>query len=180
MMLEISPQVLDRIQLWSVSREAFDLEPVAMLADEVGDFPTPVHRQTIPNYQQRPGQLSQETAKKVDHLGAANRAWIEPKVEVPPGYPRDRREGFPVEMELEDRGVAAGRPGSTPVGSFAESALVDEDDGLAKPGSVFFTLGQRRRFQCSMFSSLRSTARPTGRCTLHLRRRRILQTWPGW
>ena len=179
-MLEVTPQILDRIQLWSISRKAFDLEPVAVPADEGGDLPAPMHWQAIPNDQQRPRQLSQEATKKVDHLGATDRAWIEPKVEVPPGYPRDRREGFPVEVELEDRGVAAGRPGSTPVGSFAESALVDEDDGLAKPGSVFFTLGQCRRFQCSMFSSLRSTARPTGRCTLHLRRRRILQTWPGW
>jgi hypothetical protein len=41
-------------------------------------------------------------------------------------------------------------------------------------------LGQRARFQCSMFSSSRSNARPTGRCTLQFNRRRIFQMWPGW
>src|SRR5579863_9267720 len=179
MMLEIAPEVLDRIEFGSVCREPFDFEPVAMLLDELGNLPAPVHGQAVPDHQQGSRQLAQETAEKVDQLWSADRSWVQAEVEVPPGYPRDRRERLPVEVELEDGRMAAGSPGPAAMGSLAESAFIDEDDGLAPSGSVFFTLGHCTRFHCSMLSSLRSTARPTGRCTLHFSRLRIFQTCPG-
>jgi hypothetical protein len=177
---EVAPKILDGIELRSVGGEPLDLEPVAMLPDELSDLPASMNGQAIPDDQQAAWELLQQAAKKVDGLGSFDRTWVEAKVEVPPGYPCDRRKGVPVEVELEDRGTAAGCPGSASVGSLAETALVDEDNGLSSPGSVFFTLGQRARFQCSMLSSSRSSARPTGRWTLHFNRRRIFQMWPGW
>ena len=180
MVLEVAPKILDRIELRSVGGKPLDLKPVSMLPDELSDFPAPMDGQAIPDDQQATWKLLQQATKKVDGLRSFDRTWVESKVKVPPSYPCDRREGIPVEVELEDGRMAAGRPGSTSVGPLAEPALVDEDDGLSSSGGVFFTLGQRALFQCSMLSSLRSNARPTGRCTLHFKRRRIFQMWPGW
>src|ERR1700737_4111277 len=119
MLLEIAPQVLDWIQLGSVRREPFDLAPLAMFPYEIGNLSAPMGRQAIPDHQQRTWQLPQKATEKVDHLWTADRAGVETEVKIPPGYPRDRRERFPVEMELEDGGVTTGRPGSAAMGPLA-------------------------------------------------------------
>jgi len=178
--LEVAPEILDRIEFRSVGGKALDLKPVSMLPDELRDLPASMDGQAIPNDEQGTRKLLQQPTQEVDGLWSFDRTWVKTEVEVPPSYSCDRREGMPVEVELEDGRTAARRPGSASVWPFAEPALIDEDDGLSSPGSVFFTLGQRTFFQWSMFSSSRSSAFPTGRCTLHFKRRRIFQMWPGW
>jgi len=86
---------------------------------------------------------------------------------VPPRYSRHRRQRLPVEMELQDRCLAARCPGATAMRSFAQSAFVDEDDRAALVFGLFFNAGQRACFHRRMLSSSRSSARPTGRWQLH-------------
>jgi hypothetical protein len=52
------------------------------------------------------------------------------------------------------------------MGTLAQSTFVDEDDRAALFCGFFLMLGQVLRFHWSMASSLRSSARPAGRCGL--------------
>jgi len=67
----------------------------------------------------------------------------------------------PVTMSMH-RSLAAGGPGLDDMGDQQEPGLVREDDMGAQPRSVFFTRGQSFRFQRSIASSSRSTARFSG------------------
>ena len=60
----------------------------------------------------------------------------------------------------------------------AQSALVDEDEDAPLAERFFLMAGHTFFFQCWICSSLRSRARPTGRCGLHPKSTRIFQTWP--
>src|SRR5215472_4699068 len=68
---------------------------------------------------------------------------------------------------------------ATAMGSFAQSAFVDEDDGSALFLGFFLISGQRACFQRRILSSARSSARPTGRWQLHPNCRRIRQACVG-
>ncbi len=67
----------------------------------------------------------------------------------------------PVAMMKEGR-LTARSPGFSHRGNQQEARLVDEDDVGTQPRSVFFTRGQFVRFQRSMTSSFRSSARRSG------------------
>ena len=68
---------------------------------------------------------------------------------------------MPVAMMNEGR-LSARSPGLSHRGNQEEARLVDEDDVGTQPRSVFFTRGQFVRFQRSMTSSFRSSARRSG------------------
>src|SRR5271157_4042924 len=102
-------------------------------------------------------------SKKLDDLWAANGSRKQAKVEVPPRYPGNGRQAFPVEVILQHRRLAAWRPGTAAVRALAQSALVDEDDRSAFVFGLFFNAGQRFCFHCRILSSSRSRARPVGR-----------------
>ena len=85
------------------------------------------------------------------------------EVEVPDGHPGGDGNGLPVEVVLEDRGLPSRRPCATPVGPLAQPAFVDEDDGAPFFLGFFLIPGQVLRFHWPIASSLRSSARPTGR-----------------
>ena len=83
------------------------------------------------------------------------------------------------------RGVAsdsrtAWRPGPHPMWAFAQSALVNEDDGAPFAERFFLIGGQRYFFQRPIACSCRSSARPAGRWQLQLSLRRMRQTWSSW
>src|SRR5216683_3063572 len=86
----------------------------------------------------------------------------------------------PVEMILQHRGLSARRPRAAAVGSLAQPALVDEDDGLARPAGFFLSWGQRYCFQRWMACSSRSSARPAGRWQLQPNCPSRRQTCAGW
>jgi len=102
--------------------------------------------QTIPNDQQPardvPLQVLQ-VLQELDDLRAANGSRKQPEVEVPPGDPGDRRQGFPVEVILQHRRLSLWRPGTAAVRTLAQSAFVDEGDRQAVVFGLFFNSGQR-------------------------------------
>jgi len=105
-------------------------------------------RQTIPDDQQFAGDVAQEMSEKLNDLRAADGSRKQPEVEVPPGHPRNGRQGLPVKVILQHRRLPARGPGTAAVGTLAQSAFVDEDDGAAFVFGLFFNAGQRFCFHC--------------------------------
>jgi len=101
------------------------------------------------------------------------------KVEVPQHHARrQRRDGFPIEVILQNRCLPAGCPRPAAVWALAQSAFVEEDDRAAFLG-FFLMAGQVFRFHSPMASSVRSNARPAGRCGLQFSCRNSFQTCPA-
>jgi len=180
MLFPVAPDVLHRVEFWRVSGQALQFEPGLLAGDPVLDQAAAVSGKAVPDDQQPAREMAQEMSKKLDHLGTANGSWKEAEVETPPGYPGHRREQLPVEMILQHRGLSARRPRAAAVGSLAQPALVDEDDGLARPAGFFLSWGQRYFFQRWMASSSRSSARPAGRWQLQPNCPSRRQTCAGW
>src|SRR5438876_1696134 len=111
--------------------------------------------------------------EKLDDLRTTDRSWKQSEVEVPPGHARHRRQRLPVKVILQHRRLSAWRPGTAAVRALAQSALVDEDDGAPLFAGFFLISGQRFCFHSRIFSSSRSSARPTGRWQLQPNCRRL-------
>src|SRR5206468_3155560 len=118
--------------------------------------------------------------EKLDDLRTTDRSWKQSEVEVPPGHARHRRQRLPVKVILQHRRLSAWRPGTAAVRALAQSALVDEDDGAPLFAGFFLISGQRFCFHSRIFSSSRSSARPTGRWQLQPNCRRMRQACEAW
>ena len=68
-------------------------------------------------------------AEEIDDLSGADGARVQPEVKIQRADASSGRQYFPGEMILQHRGLSAWCPSSHPMRSFAQSALVDEDDG---------------------------------------------------
>jgi len=179
-LLEVSPEIFDRIEFWSVGGKEFDMQALALAGDEVPHQSAAVDGRAIPEDQQFAGHMPQKMSQEINHLWTFDAAGMEGEVVIPPCQPGDGREAFPVEGELQYRRLAARRPGAHPMGFLTQSAFINEDDGAAFASGFFFMAGQRFFFQCSIFFSSRSRARPTGRWQLQRNLARMRQTWSGW
>lgn len=162
-LLPVRPQVLDRIQFRRVAGKKLDPQFSVLLLNEVPHRTAAMPRQPVPDNQQLAGNVLQQMREEQDDLRAADRAGKQSEIEVPPRYPRDRRQSLPVKVILQHRCLSPWRPGPAAVGPLAQSAFVDEDDGSPLFLGFFLISGQRSRFQRRIFSSSRSRARPTGR-----------------
>jgi len=98
------------------------------------------------------------------------------EVEVPESHTGCHRDGLPIEVVLQDRGLASWRPGAAAMRSLTQPAFVDEDNGAALFLGFFLMAGQVFRFHSAIASSFRSSARPTGRCGLQFSCRNNFQT----
>ena len=81
----------------------------------------------VPDDQQLALDVTLEVFQEVDNLLGLDRTGVKAKVKVPPRKSGDGRELLPVEVELQDRGLALGTPRAHPVRLLAQAALVDED-----------------------------------------------------
>lgn len=124
--------------------------------------------------------VAEQVFEKLDDLIGLDGLFEDLKVEVPVGDAGDDRQGFPVEVKLEDRRLPSRRPGAPPMGPLTQPAFVYEDDRPALFLSFFLISGQHLCFHSSIRASFRSRARPTGCCTLQFNCRRMRQTCPGW
>src|SRR5437879_6408114 len=89
------------------------------------------------------------------------------------------RQTLPIKVVLQDGGLSARGPSTTTMWSLTQSAFVDEDEDAPFSARFFFSAGHTFFFQLRICSSLRSRARPSGRCGLQPRATRIFQTWPS-
>src|SRR5947207_2007760 len=179
-MLPVTPEVFHRIELRSVRWQSLGYQAAPLRGDKLLDQAPTMGGQPIPHHQQPAWQVAQQMTEKIDDFGRADGARIEPEVEVPPGYPGGGRKHLPGEVILQHGGLPARRPGPHPMRAFAQSALVDEDDGAPLAKRFFLICGQRHFFQCRIACSSRSSARPVGRWQLQPSLRRMRQTWSWW
>jgi hypothetical protein len=164
--LPVAPDVLHRIQLRRVAGQRLQRDAAALGPHVLLDDATAVRGEPVPDHEELAAQMAPQVAEEVDDLRPFDRSREEPEVETPPRDARDRREQVPVEVVLEDWCLPTRGPRATAVWSFRQPALVDEDDRLPLRGSVFFSVGQRARFQRRIAASSRSSARPVGRWQL--------------
>ncbi len=162
-LVAIPPDRFDRIEFRRIGRQARQADQSVRALDIFADAPAPVHGQAIPDDQQLAIQLPAQTAQEVDHLRRLDRAGIQSEVDIPDRHPSDGRQHLPVKAQLQDRGLAARRPGPHPMGPFTQARLVDEDDGAAFGRGVFFNLGHSLCFQSRIAASSRCRACPVGR-----------------
>jgi hypothetical protein len=162
MLFLVRPQILDRIQFQRIGRQELQTESAVLLAHEVPYYAAAVAGQSVPDAQQLTGNVAQRMREKLDDPQAADGSRKQPKVEVPPRYPRHRRQHLPVEVILQHRRLSTRRPSAAAVRALTQSAFADEDD---RPAFFLglFNSGQRFWFHIRIFSSSRSSSRPVGR-----------------
>ncbi len=127
-----------------------------------------VNAGVVPDDKDVPAKVTQQVPEEFADLVVSDVLRVTPEVQAnapTPGSNGDARNHgdaiMPVAM-MNDGRLTAGSPGLSHRGDQEEARLVDEDDVGTQPRSVFFTRGQFLRFQRSMTSSFRSSARRSG------------------
>ena len=178
MLFPVTPQVFHRIEFRRVWGKVFDSDLALQGIQELAYQPAAVRWQPVPDHQQRCLDISQQVSKKENRLLLADRLFEDLEIEVPDGHPGGNRYRLPIEVVLEHRSLAPGCPGATTMGTLTQPTFVDEDDRAPFFCGFFLMPGQVLRFQWWMASSLRSSARPAGRCGLQFSCRNSFQTCP--
>ena len=90
-----------------------------------------VGRKAVPNQQNVAIDIAEQVFEELDDLLGFDGLFEDLKVEVPERDAGDDRQGFPVEVELEDRSLSSWRPRAPPMRPLAQAAFVYEDDRSA-------------------------------------------------
>ena len=178
-LLPVGPQILDRIQFRGIAGKK--LQPKRPRCWRTKSHTARLRwpgspSQTISSL---PGMWRSRCVRNSMICGLRMAPGKQSEVEVPPGHARHRRQRLPVKVILQHRRLSLRRPGTAAVGALAQSTFVDEDDGPAFFSGFFLISGQRFCFQRRIFSSSRSSARPTGRWQLQPNCRRMRQACEG-
>ena len=175
MTLEPSPEIFDWIQIGRVRGKESDLDMPVDRIQILAHQAAAMRPQAIPDHEQRLAQVGFERLQERDDFLLLDTALVQPEQAVAARQAGDDRDMIPVEVKLNDRRLAFGRPGANPRGAFADSRLVDEDDQAAVSLGFFLSPGHVRRFHSRTPSSLRSMARFSGFCALKPKEPRIRQ-----
>lgn len=172
-LLEISPNVFDWIELGRIRREVLRSD-MGLGTEERLDDAGAVRLEPIPDQDPGRGQLPVELPKEAaDTEGIDVGVRMESKVQLHPiarRRHRQRRDGRDLLMRarslLEHRRDPARMPGAPHQGRHHEARLVDEDQMGSQARGVFFTRGQSVLTHCLIAASSRSIARRVGFCAL--------------
>jgi len=163
----VGPDRFVRVELRGIGRKVFEMQPGEPMADFSNPFSF-VNARVVPDDEDVAAKVVQQVPEEFADLVVSDvfRVASEVQADAPPpgsnGDARNHRDAImPVAMMNEGRLSARG-PCLSHRGDQEETRLVYEDDVGTQPRSVFFTLGQVRRFQRSMTSSFRSSARRSG------------------
>ncbi len=127
MLFPVTPEVLHRVKFRGICRETFHPD-FALQALQVRPHQlAAVGGHTIPDDEQSALDVTLQVFQEIDYLLGLDRTGVEAKVKVPPRQSGDGRELLPVEVELQDRGLALGTPCSHPVWLLAQAAFINED-----------------------------------------------------
>src|SRR6266513_1325179 len=136
--LEVIPDLLDRVELGRVGRQELDLHVALLRFEPIADQATLMGIEPVPDDQRSaPAKLRAQPLEEFDELRSADRAREEPEVKAPEGESGDRRDLFPVEAVLKHRGLALGRPRACHGRALRQARLIYEDDGLSSGCGVF-------------------------------------------
>ena len=123
----VTPEVLDRVKFRGISRETFHPDFALQALQVCPHQLAAVSGYAVPDDEEFTFDMTLEVFQEIDHLLGPDRTGIEAKIKVPPRQPGDGRELLPVEVELQDRGLALGTPSAHPMWLLAQAAFVDED-----------------------------------------------------
>lgn len=179
------PDALIGVELRGIAGEAVEVEPrIAGL--ESPDRVAAVDRAVVPDDDHGAAQMAKEIAEEGAHLGVLDVLRREQEVQAAAPatrtdrQTRDHRDAIASLAVAQERGLASRRPGAPHARDQEEPRLVDEDEVGAQPRGFFLMRGQVWRFQCSIRSSLRSSARRSGFCTLQPSACRSRPTCARW
>jgi len=163
----VGPDGFVRVELRGVRRKKLEMQPREPAAEFSNPFSF-VNAGVVPDHEDVAAEVAQQVPEESADLVVPDvpRVALEVQADAPtPGSKGDARDHgdaiMPVAMMNEGR-LTARSPGLAHRGDQEEARLVDEDDVGTQPRSVFFTRGQFLRFQRSMTSSFRSSARRSG------------------
>ena len=180
MMLQMSPNKFDGIELGCIGRQELNLDSSIGFFHEIPDQSTAMTAEPVPNHQNIARDMAHQMSKEFHNLRTSNSSRKQPEVKRPPGDARDCRKGLPVEMELKHWCLSARRPGAAAMRSFAQTAFVYKYNGLPLQLGFFLSLGHRLFFHRRIASSSRSIARVVGLWQLHPSFFSTFQTCPEW
>ncbi len=165
------PDTLVGVEFRRIAGEAVEREPGIAGLERANRYAT-VDRAVVPDHDHRAAQMAEQIAEEGAYLRVLDVLGREQEVEtaVPATrthrQPRDDRDPLAPLAVTQLRRLPPRCPGAAHGWDQEESRLVDEDDVGAQPRGFFLMPGQVSRFQCSIRSSLRSSARRSGFCTL--------------
>ncbi len=116
MLLQVPPDVLRRVEFGCIGGQVLELDRTFETFDVVAHELTAVSGQAVPDHQNLASDLPTQRVKKFNQLLSLDRPRIESEVEALKGDASDRRQLVPIEMILQDRGVATGCPTTNRVG----------------------------------------------------------------
>jgi hypothetical protein len=185
--LHVAPDLLDRIQLRGVCRQALHGEPGPLAPHVRRHVATLVTAQAVPDQHdtapsKMPLERAQEGHERAIGVGAGAGLEEEPAAPTIPAVCQGarHRQAFPVPAGVkEDRRLAARRPRAPHYRVLRDAAFVLEDEPGAPPLGVFFSWGHRGLFHRAIADSSRSRACRPGRWSDHPNARSTRQTWPG-
>ena len=135
-----------------------------------------VRPQPIQNNQQMLLEMRFERLQEFDDLFFLDTPFVQAEQTVGACQPGNDRNVIPVEVKLDDRCLSFGSTGTHTCRTFADAGFVYKDNHSAFPLGFFLRAGQVRRFHWRTASSLRSSARFSGFCTLKPNAPRIRQS----
>ncbi len=163
----VGPDGFVGVELRGIGRKVFEMQPGELTADFSNPFSF-MNARVVPDDEDVPTKVAQQVPEEFADLVVSDVLGVTPEVQADaptPGSHGDARNHgdpiMPVAM-MKEGCLTARSPGLSHRGNQEEARLVDEDDVGTQPRSVFFTRGQFLRFQRSMTSSFRSSARRSG------------------
>ena len=165
--LGVCPNGLVRIELRSVGRKELEVETRVTATKRPHRFAL-VDRGIVQKDDQVAAQVAQEMVEEVADVALPNVVAVAAEVKsYLPAHGADRdagddREAIVSVAVVDARRLTTRRPGPPQGRDQEEARFVDEDEVRPPARCVFFTCGQRVRFQCSMRPSSRSSARRPG------------------
>ena len=163
-LLPMRPQVFNRVQLWSVRGQSFQLDPSIQGINELSYQPASMSHETVPNNKKFTLDLLVKMFKKVNDLFGSDGAWVKLKIKPPHAHSRYSRKLFPVKTHLKHRCLPHRSPCTHSVRSFRQTAFINEHYCLPFLSGVFFKRGHRFVFQFLIAFSSRCIAWVVGFC----------------
>lgn len=109
--LEVVPDLLDRIELGSVRRQELDLHCTVLRLKPAANQTTAMGFEAVPDDQKRPlGQLRTQHLKKLHDLGRSYGAREQPEVKAPQREPCNGGDLLPGKRVLDNGRLSARRP----------------------------------------------------------------------
>src|SRR5580765_7166133 len=108
------PHVFHGVNLWGIGRQSLDFNPSLGAGNIIADHGTAMNGGPIPENQQLARNMALEVFEKFHYLQAFDAAGVKLEIKLPQNHAANERKAFPIESFLQERGLAARRPGPCP------------------------------------------------------------------